>query len=205
MTNSIYARTTLYALGLATLISLGACSGTSGQRAADGAGTGALAGAAGGLVSGLLWGGDPLQSAARGAVVGGTAGAVAGGVSGAQQDKAVAAANKQTEIDELRKQIGPDAFSGVTALAKCEHEVAEASARVAQKSTNSNYALAGLWVESISKADRGDNAGAQTLDDEIAKWDRSIETAAQAETERQAALIKLQDIRQEYKLPRTCS
>ena len=87
MTNSLYTRTAIYALSLATLISLGACSGTSGQRAADGAGTGALAGAAGGLVSGLLWGGDPLQSAARGAVVGGTAGAVAGGVSGAQQDK----------------------------------------------------------------------------------------------------------------------
>jgi transcription initiation factor TFIIIB Brf1 subunit/transcription initiation factor TFIIB len=205
MHRKLFLRSTVHALTLFTAIALSACTGASGQRAAEGAGTGALAGAAGGLVSGLLWGGDPLESAARGAVVGATTGAVVGGVSGAQQDKAQAQAAQQKEIEELRNQIGPDAFAGVTALAKCEHEVAEANARVAAKSTNSNYALAGLWVESISMADRGDIAGATANDAEIIKWDRSIETAAEVDNERQAALSQLQDIRQEFKLPRTCT
>jgi len=190
---------------LAQAVILSGCSGTSGQRAAEGAGTGALAGAAGGLVSGLLWGGDPLESAAKGAVVGATSGAVVGGVSGAQADKAQAQAQQQNEIAELRSQIGEDAFAGITALAKCNHGVAEANAQVAAKSTNSNYALAGLWVEAISLADRGDLAGAQALYSEIIQWDRSVESTDQAEAELQGALVKLQDIRQQYDLPRTCS
>jgi hypothetical protein len=192
-------------LVLFAAIALCACTGNSGQRAAEGAGTGALAGAAGGLVSGLLWGSDPFESAARGAVVGATSGAVVGGVSGAKQDKVQAEAARQKEIDELRNQIGPDAYAGVTALAKCEHEVAEANARVAAKSTNSNYALAGLWVESISMADRGDTAGAKANDAEIIRWDRSVEDPTQVDNERQAALSQLQDIREEFKLPRTCT
>jgi hypothetical protein len=192
------------ALILVQAATLSACSGTSGQRAADGAGTGALAGAAGGLVSGLLWGGNPLESAAKGAVVGGTSGAVVGGVSGAQADKAQAQAQQQNEIAELRSQIGEDAFAGATALAKCNHGVAEANAQVAAKSTNSNYALAGLWVEAISLADRGDLAGAQMLYPEIIRWDRSVEDNAQAEAELQKSLVDLQDIRKRYNLPATC-
>jgi hypothetical protein len=200
-----------FRLGIACLFiltqvaTLTACSGQSGQRAAEGAGTGALAGAAGGLVSGLLWGGDPLESAARGAVVGATTGAVVGGVSGAQADKAQAQAQEQDRIAELRAQIGEDAFAGVTALAECKHGVAEANAQVAAKSTNSNYALAGLWVEAISHADRGDMAGAQALYPEIIKWDRSVGNNEQAEAELQGALVKLQDIRKRYKLPATCN
>jgi len=197
-------------LGMACLIllvqtlTLSACSGTSGQRAAEGAGTGALAGAAGGLVSGLLWGGDPLESAARGAVVGATTGAVVGGVSGSKEEKANAQAQQQNEIAELRSQIGEDAFAGVTALAKCNHGVAEANAQVAAKSSNSNYALAGLWVDAISHADRGDMAGAQALYPEIIRWDRSAEDNDQVDAELQGTLVKLQDIRQQYDLPRTC-
>ncbi|TDJ43792.1 MAG: hypothetical protein E2O50_04115 [Gammaproteobacteria bacterium] len=205
MTVSIQTHNLTFLITLLALVALGACSGASGQRAAEGAGTGALAGAAGGLISGLLWGGDPLESMAKGAVVGATAGAVAGGVSGAQEDKATAQAQQQNEIAELRTQIGEDAFAGVTALAKCNHAVAEANAQVAAKSTNSNYALAGLWVDAISRADRGDLAGAQTLYPEIIRWDRSIEDSSQAETELQEALVKLQNIRHQYDLPRTCS
>jgi hypothetical protein len=201
---SIQTRSLTFLITLLAVVSLGACSGASGQRAAEGAGTGALAGAAGGLVRGLLWGGDPLESMAKGAVVGATAGAVAGGVSGSQEDKATAQAQQQNAIAELRTQIGEDAFAGITALAKCNHGVAEANAQVATKSSNSNYALAGLWVEAISRADRGDLAGAQTLYPEIVRWDRSVENNDQAETELQGTLVKLQDIRQQYDLPRTC-
>jgi len=190
---------------LVQTLTLSGCSGASGQRAAEGAGTGALAGAAGGLVSGLLWGGDPLESAARGAVVGATTGAVVGGVSGSKEDKANAQAQQQNEIAELRSQIGEDAFAGITALAKCNHAVAEANAQVAAKSSNSNYALAGLWVDAISHADRDDMAGARALYPEIIRWDRSAENNDQVDAELQGTLVKLQDIRQQYDLPRTCS
>jgi hypothetical protein len=190
---------------LAQTLTLSGCSGASGQRAAEGASTGALAGAAGGLVSGLLWGGNPLESAAKGAVVGATTGAVVGGVSGSKEDKANAAAQQQNDIAELRSQIGEDAFAGITALAKCSHGVAEANAQVAAKSSNSNYALAGLWVDAISHADRGDIAGAQKLYPEIVRWDRSIENNDQADAELQGALTKLQGIRKEFDLPQTCS
>jgi hypothetical protein len=203
--NTISPRSSIPLVALSIALLVNGCSGASGQRAAEGAGTGALAGAAGGLVSGLLWGGDPLESAARGAVVGATTGAVVGGVSGAKEDKARAANTQKQEVDALRNQLGPDAFSGIVALAECKHEVAEANARVAATSTNSNYALAGLWVDALSQADRGDLASAQTMFPEIVKWDRSIDTTEHAATELQNSLVKLQDIRAEYKLPRNCS
>lgn len=190
---------------VAILCAASGCTGQSGERAAEGAGVGALAGAAGGLVSGLLWGGDPLQSAARGAVVGGTSGAVVGGVSGAKADKAQAEAAEQQKIAELRAQIGEDAFAGVTALAECKHGVAEANAQVAANSKNSNYALAGLWVDAISQADRGELAGARSFYPEIIKWDRSVENEEQAEAKLQGSLAELQNIRKRYKLPATCS
>ena len=47
--------------------------------------------------------------------------------------------------------------------------------------------------------------GAQVLYPEIVKWDRSVENNEQAEAELQGALVKLQDIRQQYDLPRTCN
>lgn len=192
-------------LGAAALsLVVAACSGQSGQRAAEGAGTGALAGAAGGLVSGLLWGGDPLESAAKGAIVGATSGAVVGGVSGAQADKAQAQATQQQKIAELRSQIGEDAFAGISALAECKHGVAEANADVAAQSTNSNYALAGLWINAMSRADRGDIDAARSYFPEIIKWDRSVDNETQAESELQGALVKLQDIRKQHKLPTTC-
>ena len=137
--------------------------------------------------------------------MGATSGAVVGGVSGSKEDKANAAAQQKNEIAELRTQIGEDAFAGVTALAKCNHGVAEANGQVAAKSSNSNYALAGLWVNAISHADRGDIVGAQELYPEIVRWDRSIENTDQADAELQGALTKLQAIRKEFDLPQTCS
>jgi hypothetical protein len=188
-----------------SLLLLTACSGQSGQRAAQGAGTGALAGAAGGLVSGLLWGGNPLESAVKGAAVGATAGAVVGGVSGAEADKAQAEATRQQQIAEFRSQIGEDAYAGVVALAECKHGVAEANAQVAAKSGNSNYALAGLWVETLSYADRGDTTGAQAHYPEIIKQDPGLDTNEQVDATVQETLGKLQDIRADNKLPKTCT
>ena len=60
---------------------------TRGRKAAgQGAATGALAGAVGGLVVALIFGGDPVEAAARSAVYGASAGAVAGGVAGDRDD-----------------------------------------------------------------------------------------------------------------------
>ena len=59
------------------------------KGAAKGATTGAAAGAVGGLVSALVFGGDPLDRAARGAVYGGAAGATAGAMAGSEMDRQV--------------------------------------------------------------------------------------------------------------------
>jgi hypothetical protein len=180
------------------------CTGASGQRAAEGAGTGAIAGAAAGLVGALLWGGNPAESMAKSAVVGGVVGGVSGGVSGSRQDAAKQRASQQSELQVLQTRMGPDAYAGAVALAECKHGVAEANARVAADSTDSTYALAGLWIEAMSRADRGDLKGAETLYPEIVRWDRSVGDEQQAAAELQASLIKLQDVRQQYELPRTC-
>ena len=184
-----------------------ACAGA-GEGAVKGAAGGALAGAASGLVSALVWGGDPGYHMARGATAGATIGAIGGAVEGssrarAEQDRK--AAEEQRELDQFRRDIGDDAFDGIVALAECKHEVAIANARVAAQSKNGNHALAGLWVQALSLADQGDDAGLDDVTAEIVRWDREIADAAEAERELRKAHDELMDIRSEYMLPRTCS
>lgn len=181
-----------------------ACGEYATKGAGTGATTGAVSGAVGGLVSALVFGGDPAEAAARGAVYGGAVGATAGAMGGAQVDKKIAEQRKATE-QELRNSIGDDAFKGLQALADCEHDVSLQQAGLARKSSNPNYALAGLWLEVLSYADKGDQAQATTLFPEIVETDWDIKTEAEAETTLQATLKKLGDIREEYKLPRTCA
>jgi hypothetical protein len=54
----------------ASVLAMSACSTTSGKMAGQGAATGAIAGSVGGLVGALVFGGDPAEAAARGAVWG---------------------------------------------------------------------------------------------------------------------------------------
>ena len=186
--------------------SLAACAGA-GQGAVEGAAGGALAGAAGGLVSALVWGGDVGEHMARGATAGATIGAIGGAVQGSQRAKAEQeyhARQEQRELDALRREIGDDAFDGVVALAECRHEVAIANGRVAAQSTNSNHALAGLWVQALTFADQDDEAGLGTIAPEIVRWDRAVADAEQFDRELESGYGELLDMRAQYSLPVRC-
>ncbi len=183
------------------------CAGA-GEGAVKGAAGGALAGAASGLVSALVWGGDPGEHMARGATAGATIGAIGGAVEGsakARAQKDYAAAREQQEIDRIRREIGSDAFDGVVALAECRHEVAIANARVAARSTNSNHALAGLWVQALTFEDQGDTARLDAVEPEIIRWDRGINDSGQFRQELDAGYRELIQIRKEHSLPPGCS
>ena len=174
----------------ATILSLmifSACSSQTAQRAGQGAATGAVVGAVGGMVSALVFGGNVGDAAARGAVWGGSTGAAAGAMSGAMADSNQKKAQDAAELEALRKRLGDDAFSGLAALVECKHEVAQGYGRTAAKSNNADFSLArALFPDLVTK-------------------DSKLSSESQAESEMQGALKKLMDIRQEYKLPKSCS
>lgn len=185
-------------------VQLSACGEYATKGAGSGAATGAASGAVGGLVSALVFGGDPVEAAARGAVYGGAVGATAGAMGGAQVDKKVAQQREATE-EALRKSIGDDAFKGLQALADCDHDVSLRQAALARQSANPNFSLAGLWLQVLSYADKGEDTSARELFPDVVKSDWDIKNEAQAETTMRDSLNKLMDIREQYKLPRTCS
>ena len=182
------------------------CAGA-GEGAIKGAGAGALAGAASGLVSALVWGGDAGDYMARGATAGATIGAIGGAVEGsnkAQAKKDNKTAQEQRELEQFRRDIGSDAFDAIVALAECKQEVAIANARVAATSTNSNHALAGLWVQALTFEDAGDEAGLLAITPEIIRWDREINDQSVFDRELKNTYRDLIDIRAEYALPLSC-
>ena len=201
------------------------------KGAKRGAASGAAAGAVGGLISALVFGGDPLERAARGAVYGGATGAVAGGISGGRVDKQVkaqAAAETQAnseaqaqaltqtqnpgqdgsiqdvELEALRKEIGDDAFLGLASLAECNHDETMKRAKKARKSKNPNYSLAGLWLETLSYADRHKKKRLRKIVPYIVKQDWDVNNKTEAEAAIQQASADLTEIRREYDLPLVC-
>jgi len=187
-----------------TLITFPSCSQQSMQGAGRGAATGAAVGAVGGMVTALVFGGNVGEAAARGAVYGGSTGAAAGAISGAVTDSNQKKAQEAAELEALRKRLGDDAFNGLAALVECKHEIAQGYNRTAAKSGNTDFALAGLWLQVITYADSRQEDQARALFPELVEKDSKLSSGSQAETEMQAALQKLKDIRQEYKLPREC-
>ena len=173
------------------------------KGASRGAATGALSGAVGGLVSALVFGGDPIDRAARGAVYGGAVGATAGAIAGSEVDKKVKA-QQEAGLAQLRQDIGADAYNGLEALAQCKHGVSLRQATKAQQSQNPNYSLAGLWLEVLSYADQREEAKARALFPSLVKEDWDIKSESQAEEVMRRALNELMMIRQEYHLPRVC-
>ncbi len=177
------------------------------QGAGKGGATGAVSGAVGGLVSALVFGGDPVERAARGAVYGGAVGATAGAIAGSEADKRAAEqrrAETEAGLEKLRKDIGEDAYNGLEALADCRHEISLKQAGKAQQSDNPNYALAGLWLEVLSYADKGDKTQIRSLLPKIVEKDWNVKSESQAETSMRQALSELKVIRKEYNLPQTC-
>ena len=199
-----FARVGAQALILLWLAGLTACSGTSGQMAAQGAGRGAAAGAVGGMLSAVIFGGDPVEAAARGAVWGGSAGAVSGAIQGSQVDAQKAAREEQAEIARVRGEIGNDSFEGLTALVDCKHQIALGYAKQAQGARNRDHALAGLWLEVISYADRGDQTQARALFPKVIEQDPHVSSNDRASKTLGEALQGLTDIRKHYGLRTKC-
>jgi hypothetical protein len=187
-----------------TLVVAYGCGTTSRQMAGQGAGQGAAAGAVGGLLSAVIFGGDPVGAAARGAVWGASTGAVVGAMQGSQVDKQRSAQQEQQQIAQLRAEIGNDAYAGLEALVDCKHDVALGYSREATKARNRDHALAGLWLEALSYADRGDRQQANAVLPRIAKAAPNISDAKQAATVLQETEGSLRDIRAHYGLARQC-
>jgi Sec-independent protein translocase protein TatA len=200
-----------FLLTLVLCILISACGKHATQGAGRGATTGVVAGAVGGLVSGLVFGGDPLKQAARGAVVGGAVGATTGAMSGSrldtqeEQQQAKQDQQRQASNAALRSRIGDDAYDGLGALAECKYDISLREARKAKQSSNPNFALAGLWLEVLSYADKGNETKVRSLLPVVVAKDWNIESEAKAETVIHQALEDLMDIRQDYNLPRVCS
>jgi hypothetical protein len=159
------------------------------------------------MATALIFGGNVGEAAARGAVYGGSSGAVVGGMSGANVDKQVAAqeqAERDRKVAEFRDEIGTDAFNGFVALTECKHDIAVANAREARKSLNRDHALAGLWIEILTEADRNNPDSASELMPELVSSDKGIETVSDAESRTEIALDEIRKIRAEYDLPQDC-
>lgn len=199
-------------LFLAALALCAAGCGANAQKgAAQGATTGAVAGAVGGMFTALVFGGNVVEAGARGAVYGGSSGAAVGAMAGSSVDKAEAQqkqaqleAERQAQQKKLRDKIGPDAYNGLVALAECKHDIAIANAREASKSGEKDFALAGIWVEVLTEADRKQDAQAQALFPELVKRDSQVKTDAEAQIRLDKMLNNLQQIRTEYDMPSVC-
>jgi hypothetical protein len=189
---------------LSALLTLPSCSQQTMQRTGQGAATGAVVGAVGGMVTALVFGGNVGDAAARGAVYGGSTGAAAGAISGAMADSNQQKAQQAADLESLRKRLGDDAFNGLAALVECKHDIAQGYGRTAAKSSNPDYALAGLWLQVITFADSRQEDQARALFPGLVAKDSKLVSESQAEAEMKAALQKLGDIRQEYKLPKDC-
>lgn len=206
-TRDFYARVRAVATGL-TIAWLSAtvsgCETYAGKGAAEGAGTGAIAGAVGGAVTALVFGGDPVEAATRSAVWGASAGAATGAIAGSQVDKKTKE-QKDAKFAKLREEIGDENFAGLEALADCKHDNSLRAAAAGRQSENPNYALAGLWLEILSYADKGQESTARDLFPTLVKQDWNIDSSAQAETKMREGTTALGNVREEYGRPRVCA
>ena len=195
-------------LSLAAMtISLWACSKQTVEKSGQGAAVGAAVSAVGGLVTALVFGGNAGEAVARSAVYGASTGAAAGAISGAMAEHNAKKSESPPLPDDMKKMekaVGEDAFSGLEALVSCKHEVAQAYGRTAAQSENTDYALAGLWLQVIAYADNREEQKARAIFPDLVERDDKITSSAQAETKMREALQKLMDIRETHGLPRVC-
>ena len=202
-TASVRAMAKLLAIPLLA-VAVAGCQTSAGKGAAQGAGTGAIAGAVGGAVTALVFGGDPVEAAARSAVWGASAGAATGAIAGSQVDKKTDQ-QKEAKFAKLREEIGDENFAGLEALADCKHDQSLGAAKKGRQSKNPNYALAGLWLEILNYADNGQESKARDLFPTLVKQDWNTDTTAQAETKMREGTTALGNIREEYGRPRVCA
>ena len=187
----------------ALLLLLSACGEHATRKAGEGATIGAASGAVGGLVGALVFGGDPVEAAARGAVYGGSAGATAGAISGSEVDARIAAERKAEE-DRIRAEIGEDAFHGLTDLMNCDHAGALADAELAMQSKNPNFTVSGHWLELLTYADQGNLGEIEELIPEVVSIDWETDDEEQARRHLDQLKEELLVSREDYGLPVQC-
>lgn len=197
-------RCSVMVLLLSALLWSSGCSQKSRQGAGQGAAIGGAAGAVGGIVTALVFGGDVGNAAARGAVWAASSGAVTGGIAGAQANRAEENKARAARAADLKKELGDDAYSGLVALAQCKHEVALGYARSSAQSTDNQYALAGLWLEVLTEADRQHLEKARRLFPEIIERSEKVKTEKEAEAFMAEAKESLKDVRDSYDLKKSC-
>ena len=185
-------------LAILCLILLTSCSGQTGKRSGQGAATGAAAGAVGGMVSALIFGGNVGEAAARGAVWGGSAGAVSGAIAGSQEDKAIKKREIEQTVREMKTRFGDDAYSGLVALVQCKYPVALGYAGEAQKLSTRKYALAGIWLETLTYADQGDKEKVASMSSRLVSADPEIVSQSDIPTKIDSAIEGLVNIRKEH-------
>jgi len=194
-------KSSIIVLSLALLIT--SCGEHAAKGAGEGATMGAASGAVGGLVSALIFGGDPVEAAARGAVYGGAVGATAGAMSGSKADARIDE-QRNEKAEKIRARIGDDAFKGLSALVTCDHQDALQDAVKAKQSTNPNFTVSGYWLEVLSYADQGNNDKTKELMPAVVEKDWETNSEAEARTSLLTLQDKLMAIREEYKLPKKC-
>ena len=123
---------------------------------------------------------------------------------GVAQVAAQERAEYEKRLQQFREEIGTDAFNGFVALAECKHDVALANAREAQKSRSHDFALAGLWVEALTEADRGQDQAATAMLPAIVDKDRDIKDVAGAQARLDETLAEIGEIRTQYDLAPSC-
>ncbi len=181
-------------------MSLLACSQETATGAVDGAARGAVGGALASGFASLIFGGDPLDAAAQGAV----AGAAIGGVAGAAQGSQRAAANQSAE-ENLRQAVGPDAYAGLEALVRCDYGSARSRAQAAQGSSNATFSLSGLWLEAAILTDQRNEAAARDLYPAIVARDPKVSSSNEAEVGLRDLQADIRSARQSDGLPTVCS
>ena len=181
------------------------CSSTSVQRSGQGALAGGAAGAVGGMFTAIIFGGDVGDAAARGAVWGASTGAVAGAIQGSaehkekqRQQQAQREAQVAAELARIKAEIGEDAYDGLEALTVGKHEVALAYARTAARSTNSEYAIAGLWLEALVDLDQQHDGQVAEMIPTLVARDPAVPDNQTARRTLAELLQGLADIRAEF-------
>jgi hypothetical protein len=148
------------------------------------------------MISAVIFGGDVGNAAARGAAWGASVGAVSGAVQGASADAArtqrAEASERvriEVEIARIRAELGPDAFTSLERLVDGKHDAALAYARTAQRASNKDYAIAGLWLEAVAYYDSGQQVEAAGMIPKLT----AAEPALASETDARAILVDLHE------------
>ena len=127
-----------------------------------------------------------------------------GGIAGAHANSAEQKKENAARVASLKKELGDDAYNGFVALAACKYEIALGYARSSAQSKNNHYALAGLWIEVLTEAERKQQEKARALFPEIIERDEKIKTEQEAEAFMKEAKEKLQIVRDDFDLKGSC-